>query len=214
VVPGATELAPGLHRWVTYYPGWGHDVASVAIEHEGGVVLVDPLAPSELREARAFWRALDARARKAAVDVVVTLHYHRRSAPDVAKRFDAPLWAPEGSVARLRVPVDRPFGPGDTLPAGLVAFATGRDDEVVLWHADSRALVSGDVLLGGVRKPYRVCPPSWLPDGVTRTDIARALAPLLDLPVELLVPLHGPPVTADAGAVLAAALAEARNPVK
>jgi len=211
VVPGATELASGLHRWVTYYPGWGHDVASVAIEHEGGVVLVDPLAPAELREARAFWRALDAQARTAAaVDVVVTLHYHRRSSPDVAQRYDAPLWAPEGSVQRLRVPVNRPFVPGDALPAGLVALASGRDDEVVLWHPGSSALISGDVLLGGIRKPYRVCPPSWLPDGVGRAAVARALAPLLELPVELLVPLHGPPVTTGAGEALSAALAEAR----
>ena len=210
MLPGSEELAPGLHRWVTFYPGWGQDVSSVAIEDGHGLVLVDPLAPAGLREARAFWRALDARVREAGhVDVVVTLHYHRRSAPDVAQRYDAPLWAPTGSVQRLKTAVHRPFAPGDELPGGLAVYASGRDDEVVLWHARTGAVISGDVLLGGVRKPYRVCPPSWLPDGVTRADVARALAPLRELPVELLVPLHGPPVTAGAREALAAALDEA-----
>lgn len=210
MVPGAEELAPGVHRWVTHYPAWGHDVASVAIEHEGGLALIDPLAPAELREARRFWRALDARVTTArGVDVVVTLHYHRRSAPDVAARYSAPLWAPSGSVERLRVPVDRAFEPGDALPAGLIAFASGRDDEVVLWCPATATLVSGDVLLGGIRKPYRVCPRSWLPDGVTRADVARTLEPLRALPVGLLVPTHGPPVTTSAREALAAALDDA-----
>ena len=66
----------------------------------------------------------------------------------------------------------------------MKAFAGGRDDEVVLWFPTQRALVSGDVLLGGVRKPYRVCPQSWLPDDVSRADVARTLEPLLELPVE------------------------------
>jgi glyoxylase-like metal-dependent hydrolase (beta-lactamase superfamily II) len=212
MLPGSEQLAPGLHRWVTFYPGWGHDVASVLIEQDDRIVLVDPLVPADRKPAAAFRRSLGAAAAGATgFDVVVTLHYHRRSAPDLAARYDARLWAPAGSVARLRVPVDVPYGPGDALPGALVAHPSGRDDELVLWHRPTGALISGDVLLGGVRKPYRVCPPSWLPDGVTRADVARSLAPLLALPVELLVPLHGPPVTADAHAVLTAALAEARQ---
>lgn len=209
--PGSEALAPGLHRWVTFYPSWGHDVASVLLEHDHGTVLVDPLVPAERRDARTFLGALDAVVDEAGgtVDVVVTLHYHRRSAPDLARRYGGRLWAPAGSVTRLRVPVDTAYAPGDALPAGLVPYPSGRDDELVLWHPGSRSLVSGDVLLGGVRKPYRVCPRSWLPDGVTRADVARALAPLLELPVEVLVPLHGPPVTVDARDALRAALAEA-----
>jgi glyoxylase-like metal-dependent hydrolase (beta-lactamase superfamily II) len=89
------------------------------------------------------------------------------------------------------------------------ALATGRADEVVLWLPAQRAVVSGDVLLGGVRKPLRVCPKSWLPRGVARSDVARALMPLRELPVELVVPLHGEPVTTGAREVLAAALDEA-----
>jgi glyoxylase-like metal-dependent hydrolase (beta-lactamase superfamily II) len=214
VLPRSEELAPGLHRWVAYHEEWKQDVACVALEGGDRLALIDPLAPAPLREARAFWKALDgAVAARTGVDVIVTLHYHRRSASEVVdryrKRSDASLWAPQGSVERIRVPVDHAFSPGDELPAGIEAFASGRDDEVVLWLPAQRALVSGDALLGGVRKPYRVCPQSWLPDGVSRADLARALKPLRTLPVSLLVPTHGPPVVDGARAALGAALDEA-----
>jgi glyoxylase-like metal-dependent hydrolase (beta-lactamase superfamily II) len=214
VVPGAEELAPGLWTWSAYYPAWGKDVGCVALDAGDALVLVDPLAPPGAREARRFWKALDEQmAARRSLQAIVTLHYHRRSAPAAVaryrKRADASLWAPRGSVERLGADtVDHPFVPGDTLPGGIVAFATAGDDEVVLWLPDQQAIVSGDALLGGIRKPYRICPPSWLADGITRAAVAEALQPLLDLPVELLVPTHGPPVRVDARAALAAALAE------
>ena len=216
MVPGAEELAPGLYRWTAFHPEWKKEVACVALDAGPGLVLVDPLAPPALREARRFWKALDEEvSRRTEVDVIVTVHYHRRSADAVVDRYRnrarTALWAPQGSVERLRSSVDAPFAPGDRLPGGVRAFATGRDDEVVLWLPAQRALVSGDVLLGGVRKPYRVCPPSWLPDGVTRAGVAAALEPLRSLPVALLVPTHGPPVVESARETLAAALDEAAS---
>jgi glyoxylase-like metal-dependent hydrolase (beta-lactamase superfamily II) len=214
MLPGAEELAPGLTRWVAFHPEWKQEVACVAVAEDDRLVLVDPLAPPEPADARRFWRALDAAVRaRAAVDVVVTLHYHRRSAAAVVDRYRrraaTALWAPVGSVARVGANVDHALSPGEALPGGIEARASGHDGEVVLWLPRQRALVSGDVLLGGVRKPYRVCPKSWLPAGVTRAGVAKALRPLLDLPVELLVPTHGPPVTSGAAEALAAALADA-----
>ncbi len=218
MLPGAEELAPGLWRWEAFHEEWQHDVACVALDTGTGagapIVLIDPLAPPSLREARRFWKALDAAARDRPVAGVVTLHYHRRSAVAVVSRYraraGAQLWAPLGSVTRLGVVVDRPFSPGDALPADIEAFASGRDDELVLWLPAHRAVVAGDVLLGGARKPLRVCPASWLPKGVSRSDVARSLAPLAKLPVGLVVPLHGPPVTSGAAAALATALDDAR----
>jgi glyoxylase-like metal-dependent hydrolase (beta-lactamase superfamily II) len=216
MLPDSEELAPGLHRWVAFHEEWKQDVACVALDAGDRLVLIDPLAPAGLREARRFWKALDAEAKtRRALDVIVTLHYHRRSAAAIVDRYrskpGAALWAPQGSVARVRVPVDHPFAPGDPLPGGIEAFASGRGDEVVLWLPAQSAVVSGDVLLGGVRKPYRICPEGWLPKGVRRSDLARALAPLRKLPVSLLVPTHGPPVTAGAKEALEAALADARS---
>lgn len=213
VLPGAEELAPGLWRWEAFHEEWQHDVACVALDARESVVLIDPLAPPSLREARRFWKALDTAAHDRPVDVVVTLHYHRRSAVAVVSRYrgraGAQLWAPAGSVERLGAAVDRPFAPGDPLPGGLQALASGRDDELVLWLPAHCAIVAGDVLLGGVRRPLRVCPASWLPRGASRAGVARTLAPLRALPVKLVVPLHGPPVTDGASAALAAALDDA-----
>ncbi len=173
MLPGAEELAPGLHRWVAYHEEWKKEVASVALEAGERLVLIDPLAPAGLRDARGFWKALDTAARAhAGVDVIVTLHYHRRSAASVVERYrkrpGAALWAPQGSAGRLHAEVDHAFVSGDPLPGGIEARPSGLDDEVVLWLPRQQALVSGDVLLGGVRKPYRVCPQSWLPKGVRR----------------------------------------------
>lgn len=215
MLPGAEELAPGLWRWEAFHEEWQHDVACVALDAGDVVVLVDPLAPPSLRDARRFWKALDVAARDRPVEVVVTLHYHRRSAAAVVSRYrrraGARLWAPAGSVERLGVAVDTAFSPGDPLPGRLQALASGRDDEVVLWLPTQRAIVAGDVLLGGVRKPLRLCPQSWLPRSVARAEVARTLAPLRSLPTELVVPLHGPPVTDGAAAALAAALDEASD---
>jgi glyoxylase-like metal-dependent hydrolase (beta-lactamase superfamily II) len=215
MLPDAQELAPGLWRWEAFHAEWKHDVACVAYDTGSALVLVDPLAPPQLREARRFWKALDAVVgdRPGGVHVVVTLHYHRRSAAAVAHRYRGRVWAPEGSVRRLRITVDDPFVPGATLPGGVQSYASGRDDEVVLWLPRPRAIVAGDVLLGGVRKPLRVCPASWLERSVSRADVARALRPLRALPVELVVPLHGPPVVEDAAVALAAALDEADQEV-
>ena len=215
MIPGAQELAPGLWRWEAFHEEWKHDVACVAYDNGSALVLVDPLAPAHLREARRFWKALDAvvRERPGGVDVIVTLHYHRRSAAAVAERYRGRVWAPEESVRRLRIDVDHPFSPGTTLPGETHAYASGRDDEVVLWLPGPRAVVAGDVLLGGVRKPLRVCPASWLDRSATRADVARALEPLRALPVRLVVPLHGPPVVENAAAALAAALDEANQAV-
>jgi hypothetical protein len=44
---------------------------------------------------------------------------------------------------------------------------------------------------------------------VTRAGLAASLVPLLELPVDLIVPAHGPPVTENVHAVLQSALADA-----
>jgi glyoxylase-like metal-dependent hydrolase (beta-lactamase superfamily II) len=214
---GAEQLAPGLWRWTAYYPEWKADVGCLAYRNAGQVVLVDPLAPPGRAGARRFWTSLDAalRGRDRPVHVVLTVRWHERHIPEVVRRYardpGVEVWSPADAVRYLTRAPDHAFSPGERLPAGIQAFDTGRRDEVVLWLPRARALVSGDVLLGGPRKPLRVCPKSWLPGGVGRTDVAKALAPLTELPVRLVVPLHGEPVRADAAAAVAAALAEARS---
>ena len=83
----------------------------------------------------------------------------------------------------------------------------GRATEVVYWIPQHRALVPGDVILGADGGGLRLCPESWLPAGVDHARLRAALQPVLDLPVERVLVSHGEPVTANARARLAEALA-------
>ena len=80
-------------------------------------------------------------------------------------------------------------GPGPW-PFGITAFAGREDNDLVLWLPQINAIVSGDsvsdfgegldIHLGGRTN-------------VTREDVAARLRPLLDLPIELVLPAHGEP---------------------
>jgi hypothetical protein len=80
-------------------------------------------------------------------------------------------------------------GPG-TWPFGIRAYAGREDNDLILWLPSINAIVTGDSLsdfgdgldlqLGGRKH-------------VTRDDVVQRLRPLLDLPVELVLPAHGKP---------------------
>jgi hypothetical protein len=60
-------------------------------------------------------------------------------------------------------------------------------DERVLWLAEHSALVFGDSFPGGP------IPDDWLSEGQTRADYHSWLSPLVELPVDLVLPTHGDP---------------------
>ena len=80
-------------------------------------------------------------------------------------------------------------GPGQW-PFGISAYAGREDNDLVLWLPSSNAIVTGDSLSDfgdglGIQLGGRT--------HVTRDDVAQRLRPLLDLPVELVLPAHGEP---------------------
>jgi glyoxylase-like metal-dependent hydrolase (beta-lactamase superfamily II) len=196
------ELRPGLWRWTGRYEDWKGEVASVALVSEAEVVLIDPLL------AGAQWERLEGGLGDRQLNVLLTIHWHARSAADVAARFPGTrVWAHSrnrAAVAR-RVPVTDVFRAGDALPAGLVALEARPRSEVLLWEPRSRALIVGDALLGdGEKGPgLHTCPASWLPESTDLEDLRAALRPALDLPVELILTSHGAPVLSDAAPQLA-----------
>ena len=216
-LPGADELAPGLSRWTAYHPEWKQDVACVAYTNGTDLALIDPMLPAEEVDARRFLRALDreVRDRTRPLHVLVTIRWHKRHASEIAKRYatrpGSELWGPSGGAITLSLRENRAADRARRLPAGIVAFETCGGEEVVLWLPRAKTVFAGDALLGGKRKPLRVCPPSWLPEGVAPSDVARSLQPLTSLPVQLVVPAHGNPVSEDAAGVLATALADAAS---
>ena len=196
---GGRQLARGIGRWVAFHPEWKQDVACGVIDRGGPMILVDPLFPSD-RQGEAALDGLAARADDDGAPVIVlTIFYHERSAGQVLERIPGTtLWADRESSEKLEAEVTNPFQPGDPLPGGLVACATARSDEVVVWDPNSRSLFVGDVILGKGPIGIELCPESWLPDGVGLIELKASLRPLLELPIARILPGHGEPVLREA----------------
>lgn len=193
------KVAPGLWRWTAPHPewtpeeDWPEDVGCVYYEGPDAVVLVDPLVPKD--EADRFWAALDRDVERAGRPVVLlrTVHWHQRDIDQVAARYPG---------ARARTAKS-----DEALPAGIEAYPVERADETLFWIAEHRALVCGDVLLGGEEGGVRVCPDSWLSEEHRGPEFRDSLRPLLEWPIEMVLVSHGRPVLENGRDVLAAALA-------
>jgi glyoxylase-like metal-dependent hydrolase (beta-lactamase superfamily II) len=199
------ELRPGLWRWTGRYEDWKAEVASIAVVTQAELVLVDPLLIG------GQWERLETGLGDRRLHVLTTIHWHARSAGEIAKRFPgARIWAHSRNRAAVtrRAPVTDVFRVGDALPAGLVALPARPRSEVLLWEPRSRALIVGDALLGDGEKGagLHTCPASWLPDSTSLEDLRESLRPALDLPVELVLPSHGAAVLTGARAALGAEL--------
>jgi glyoxylase-like metal-dependent hydrolase (beta-lactamase superfamily II) len=186
------EVRPGLWRWTAHHDEWKKEVASLAVEAASEVVLIDPLL------AENQWQQLDAAVADRRLHVLLTIHWHARSAAEVAARFDGSrIWAHSrnrAAVAR-RAPVTDVFRIGEQLPAGLVALQARPRSEILLWEPRCRALIAGDALLGDGERGagLHTCPASWLPGANKVEDLRRSLEPVLGLPVEIVLPSHGAP---------------------
>jgi glyoxylase-like metal-dependent hydrolase (beta-lactamase superfamily II) len=77
------------------------------------------------------------------------------------------------------------------LPVGVEAFPGMEPNDLVLWIESRRALVAGDTLID--RGNGLEFPADWADKGVAPEQILEELRPLLELPVELVLPAHGAP---------------------
>ena len=195
------ELQTGLWHWEAPHPDWtpsnpedtGADVSSYAIDDGERLLLLDPLAlPSEIGELAA----------ERETAIVLTCPWHERDARSLVERLGAPVFVPppdEGNsdVEWLRDDLERleregqVFSAGDRLPVGVEAFPGKETNDLVLWVESRRALVVGDTLIE--RGNELQLPVDWLSEGVTREQMLAVLRPLLELPVELMLPTHGAP---------------------
>ena len=192
------ELARGLRRWIAWHEEWAQDVGSLAVSTQDGLALIDPLdPPPEVRNPK---------------HILLTVFWHSRSAGELGADH---VWATQKMARRLHnrgVEVTDTFEPGDELLGGIRPFETARDGEVIYWLPDQRAVVVGDVLLGAGAKPHpvaeplRLCPERWLGKGATHKDLKKSLQPVLELPVEIVLPSHGEPIIRGGKDALAALL--------
>jgi hypothetical protein len=203
-VPLPTELRPGLWRWTARHPeaaddpvpgspdDWPPDVGCVASAAPGALVVVDPLVPAG--EEEPFFARVDelVAAHGPRVAVVTTIRFHRRSRAAFVERYGA-------TTSRAKA----------ALPPGVRTIPIRRAGEAMVWLEEHRALVPGDRLLGDGAGGVRLCPPSWLrylSSGMTVDELRAALAPVRDLPVEMVLVSHGEPVLADGARAIERAL--------
>jgi glyoxylase-like metal-dependent hydrolase (beta-lactamase superfamily II) len=203
------ELRPGLWHWQARHPDWtddepwGPEVSSYAIADGPRLLLFDPLAvPDELL----------GHAREIAI--VLTAPWHERDTQRLVERLRAPVYTPrpdtqEDLMRKFDVSAERAaggspdlrwlldgggdahwYGAGDTLPIGVEAFPGREDNDLVLWVESRRAVVAGDTLVDFGRG-LQVA--DWLREEVTREQVVDGLRPLLEKPVELVLPAHGEP---------------------
>ncbi|HYA08956.1 MAG TPA: MBL fold metallo-hydrolase [Gaiellaceae bacterium] len=196
------ELQPGLWHWTARHPDWEESepwdshVSSYALDDGERLLLFDPLGvPDELQ------------ARDREKVIVLTAPWHERD----AQTLGFPVWSPRPDTAEDLM---RQFGitreqagdgspdlkwlqdgnwyaAGDTLPFGIEALEGHKRNDLVLWIADRRVIVVGDTLADfGDRIAINE---RWLPEGRTRESVRETLLPLLELPVELVLPAHGAP---------------------
>jgi glyoxylase-like metal-dependent hydrolase (beta-lactamase superfamily II) len=196
------ELRPGLWRWTAHHEEWKQEVAAVAVASKAEVVLIDPLLVDDQ------WQQLEDGLGGRQLHVLLTIHWHARSAADVASRFKgARVWAHSRNRAAVvrRAPVTDVFRLDDELPGGLVALEARPRSEVLFWEPRSKALIAGDALLGDGEKGdgLHTCPGWWLPESTSLEDLRASLRPALDLPVELVLTSHGAPVLTGAREQLA-----------
>jgi hypothetical protein len=176
------ELRPGLWWWTAPHPDWKpSDAGPTGWGQNVSSYAVQTGDAIVLIDPMAPPGELAERA----VAVALTCEWHGRDAK------------------ALGLPVYEPGPESSQPPAGLEVKPTHAPYEVAFWLPDHKALVFGDIVSseGGLRVNW-----TWVSEGAESDKIEPALRPLLELPFELVLTGHGPPVTDDARAALEAAL--------
>jgi hypothetical protein len=176
-------LPDGVYHWTATHPEWEGPVSAYAIDDGRLLVLIDPIdVPDDVRAL------LESRE----VVTVLTSTWHERDAAELG----FPVWAPAPDRPEDQLVPAARYAIGDTL-FGMEAYP-GREGQLdlVLWHERIRAVIAGDTLID-LGKGLEI-PASWLPDDVTVEDVAAGLRPLLDKPVEFVLPTHGAPADREA----------------
>ena len=208
------ELRPGLWHWKGSHPDWNSDqpwdeqVSSYAVDDGERLLLFDPIMPPQ---------ELDELVGQRETAIVLTAPWHERASEALVERHGMPVYTPPPDSAqdlmdRFGATPEQAgdgspdvvwllkegkgeahlFAPGDRLPVGVEAFRGHKPNDTMLWIESKRAVVCGDTLadLGDGLAINQLWLSYWR---VTREYVVEGLRPLLELPVEHVLPTHGEP---------------------
>lgn len=177
--------------------GWDREVASLAFLRDERLILIDPLVTD--------WSDLDDLIAGRPVTVALTAPWHQRSSAEVARRYDAQVLVHEAGQARCPLAHGVPAG---EVSAGVVLISVAGVDEgeVAVWLPSEKALVTAEVLTG-TDMGLRV---AGSPAVSSRSELDVWIEELASLPIESVLPAHGPPVLRDGAAEILAALSRPR----
>ena len=196
-MPPVRQLQTGLWWWEAVHPewtpeaaataDWGPEVSSYAIDDGERLLLIDPTTPP---------RPVDNLAADRETAIVLTCPWHARDARSLVERLGAPLYVPPADEGDPNPLEGQMFRAGDR-PVGVEAFPGMEPNDLMLWIESRRALVAGDTLIDrgrGVEFPRDWASRGAIAErGVPPEQILETLRPLLELPIELVLPTHGPP---------------------
>jgi glyoxylase-like metal-dependent hydrolase (beta-lactamase superfamily II) len=174
------DVATGVWQWRAAHPEWDprqtwdQMVSSYAVDTGERVLLFDPLdVPAALRTR--------------ASAVVLTCPWHRRD----AAQLGLPIYVPPPDPPDPDPVRGEVFRAGDTLPFGVRAFEGFEPNDLVLYVESRHAVVVGDTLIerGNGLELHR----EWPVQAVGPEEVAERLRPLLDLPIDVVLPTHADP---------------------
>ncbi|MCL2418331.1 MAG: MBL fold metallo-hydrolase [Conexibacteraceae bacterium] len=182
------ETRPGVYFWQAPHPDWdpGDDwpevVTSYAFDDGERLLVIDPLAPPpELDQLAAGRDAV----------IVLTIPFHLRDTVALAQRLRAPVYAPPPLADAPEVTDATVFVAGERLPFGVEAIRGIQDSDLLLWVEGFRALVIGDTLID--RGEGLIFPVDWAARVGAPEQLRRALLPLLERDIDVVLPTHGLP---------------------
>lgn len=206
-------ITAGLWYWTAPHPDWTPNepwdqaVTSYAIDDGEQVLLFDPIDPPTEILGPTTQRD---------VVIVLTAPWHERDTKRLVEQSSATVYSPPPDTAKdlmekygisaeragdgspdlawLKVedgPEWHPYQAGDRLPFGIEVFPGREHNDLVLWVEQKASIITGDTLVdfgNGLEINER-----WLRDEVSRDSIVEGLQPLLDYPIEHVLPTHGRP---------------------
>jgi hypothetical protein len=181
-------------------------VSSSAIDDGVRLLLVDPLSvPDELLELAADRDPV----------VVLTAPWHERDTQSLVEHLGVPVFVPppdtaDDLVQKFGITPEQAgdgspdvawllagnageahwYAADDRLPIGVEAFPGREHNDLVLWIESVGAVIPGDTLVD-FGQGLQIN--EWLRGGVDRERVVKGLRPLLELPVEIVLPAHGAP---------------------